>query len=85
MSGAIVSQIAEYVVMALLAFGHQLPRMMRNQREHIWPDQKGRWEGFLPLELRHSTVGILGYGSIGRQVARLLQPFGTEIWPPNVM
>lgn len=79
MSGAIVSQIAEYVVMALLAFGHQLPRMMRNQREHIWPDQKGRWEGFLPLELRHSTVGILGYGSIGRQVARLLQPFGTEI------
>ena len=27
MSGAIVSQIAEYVVMALLALGHQLPKM----------------------------------------------------------
>ena len=34
---------------------------------------------YLPLELRHSTVGILGYGSIGRQVARLLQPFGAEV------
>jgi len=33
----------------------------------------------MPRELRHSTVGILGYGSIGRQVARLLQPFGATV------
>jgi len=79
MSGAIVSQIAEYVVMALLALGHQLPKMARDQSEHLWPGQKEKWAAYLPLELRHSTVGILGYGSIGRQVARLLQPFGAEV------
>lgn len=79
MSGAITSQIAEYVLMTLLAFGQKLPKLMRNQREHLWPPQKALWQDYLPVELRHSTVGILGYGSIGRQVARLLKPFGAEV------
>jgi phosphoglycerate dehydrogenase-like enzyme len=79
MSGAITSQIAEYALMALLAFGQKLPRMMRDQREHHWPTSKDIWQGYLPVELRHSNVGILGYGSIGRQVARLLQPFGAKV------
>ena len=79
MSGAITSQIAEYVLMALLAFGQKLPKLMRNQAERRWPEQKTLWQDYLPVELRHSTVGILGYGSIGRQVARLLQPFGAEV------
>jgi len=30
-------------------------------------------------ELRGKTVGILGLGSIGREVARLVKPFGVEI------
>jgi len=76
-SGAITSQVAEYVMMALLAFGQQLPKMMALQAEKTWPDNT--WEMLMPLELRGSTVGILGYGSIGRQVARLLQPFGANI------
>jgi phosphoglycerate dehydrogenase-like enzyme len=79
MSGAITGQIAEYVLMALLAFGRRLPKLMRFQREHKWPEHNERWQGFTPIELRYSTVGILGYGSIGRQVARLLQPFGAQV------
>jgi len=76
-SGAITSQVAEYVMMALLAFGQQLPQMMALQAEKTWPDNA--WKTLMPLELRGSTIGILGYGSIGRQVARLLQPFGANI------
>jgi phosphoglycerate dehydrogenase-like enzyme len=79
MSGVITGQIAEYVLMALLAFGQKLPKLRRLQAQHDWPSEKDKWEGLLPRELRHSTVGILGYGSIGRQVARLLQPFGTKV------
>ena len=30
-----------------------------------------RWEKFTPAELNGSTVGLVGYGSIGREVARL--------------
>ncbi len=79
MSGVITGQIAEYVLMAMLAFGQKLPKLHRFQSQHHWPSEKEKWEGLLPRELRHSTVGILGYGSIGRQVARLLQPFGTKV------
>ncbi len=72
MSGVITGQIAEYVLMAMLAFGQKLPKLRRYQRERKWPEGEEKWKGFLPVELRHSTVGILGYGSIGRQVARQL-------------
>jgi phosphoglycerate dehydrogenase-like enzyme len=79
MSGAITSQIAEYVLMAILAMGQRLQEMFRNQREKQWLTGKEKWDTFVPTELRDSTVGIVGYGSIGRQVARLLQPFKPTI------
>jgi len=79
MSGAITNQIAEYVLMAMLAFGQRLPALLSYQREKKWPTENEKHQRLLALELRHSTVGIVGYGSIGRQVARLLQPFNIEI------
>nr|WP_321508918.1 D-2-hydroxyacid dehydrogenase [uncultured Hyphomonas sp.] len=79
MSGAITSQLAEYVMMALLALGHKMPKLMHIQADHHWLSEKEMAEKVMPVELRGSTVGILGYGSIGRQVARLLQPFGVEV------
>jgi phosphoglycerate dehydrogenase-like enzyme len=77
LSGAAVPQISEHILMMMLAFGHHLPELFANQKRAEWP--KDRWERFLPIELSSSTVGIIGYGSIGRQVARLLQPFGPKI------
>ncbi len=76
-SGSSASQVAEYIVMMLLTLGHRLPSMIQNQKEHAWPQKK--WELYRPQELRESTVGLVGYGSIGRQVARLLKPFGVRI------
>jgi len=77
LSGAATSQIAEHVLAMLLAFGRQLPALSANQKKAEWP--KDRWERFMPRELRTSTVGIVGYGSIGRQVARLLREFGATV------
>jgi phosphoglycerate dehydrogenase-like enzyme len=79
MSGAITSQISEYIVMMILALGHQLPRLIQQQKEKMWPSYGDKWRQFVPQELRDSTVGIVGYGGIGRQVARLLQPFRPTI------
>ena len=79
MSGVITGQIAEYVLMAMLAFGQQLPKLDQLKAAHTWPSENEKCQGLMPRELRHSTVGILGYGSIGRQVARLLQPFGAKV------
>ena len=77
LSGAATSQIAEYVLSMLLALGRQLPALSAQQKKAEWP--KDRWERFKPRELRNSTVGIVGYGSIGRQVARLLREFGATV------
>ncbi len=77
LSGAAASQMAEYIVMMLLSLGHRLHDMITFQKRNEWAHD--RWERFSPLELRGSTIGIVGYGSIGRQTARLLQPFGATI------
>jgi phosphoglycerate dehydrogenase-like enzyme len=77
LSGANASQLAEYAVMMMLALGHRLPELNAAQRRSEWPQD--RWDRFSPRELRHSTVGIVGYGSVGRQVARLLHEFGASV------
>lgn len=77
LSGAAASQVAEHALAMMLALGRKIPAMMQSQKKNEWP--KDRFERFSPVELRGSTVGIVGYGSIGRQLARLLQPFGATI------
>lgn len=77
LSGAAMSQMAEYALTMMLALGHKIQALGNNQKKFDWP--KDRYERFAPFELRGKTVGIVGYGSIGRQIARLLQPFGTTV------
>jgi phosphoglycerate dehydrogenase-like enzyme len=77
LSGASASQMAEFAITMLLALGHHLPDLSNLQKHSEWPAE--RWERFSPVELRDSTVGIVGYGSIGRQLARLLQTFGAKV------
>ena len=77
LSGAIAPKAAEYALMALLAIGHRLPDMTAHQQQATW--LADRWERFQPQELRGSTIGLLGYGSIARELARLLQPLEVTI------
>jgi phosphoglycerate dehydrogenase-like enzyme len=76
-SGIHPPAMAEYVLMMLLAFAHRLPRMLFYQGRAEWP--AGRWAKFVPQELRGATLGILGYGSIGREVGRLAHAFGMRV------
>jgi len=77
MSGAAVPQMAEFAWMAILALGRHLPGMLRDQANHHWDED--RFRRFRPVELRGSTVGIVGYGSIGREVGRLARAFGANV------
>ena len=76
-SGVHAVPIAEYTMASILAWAHRLPRMLTYQKRGIWPG--GRWNKFVPQELFGATIGILGYGSIGRQVARLAHAFGMHV------
>jgi phosphoglycerate dehydrogenase-like enzyme len=77
LSGASASQMAEFAVTMLLALGHNFPTLWAYQAKGEWP--AGRWDQFQPVELRGATVGLVGYGSIARQTARLLQTFGARV------
>ncbi|MDX9991443.1 MAG: D-2-hydroxyacid dehydrogenase [Anaerolineales bacterium] len=77
LSGAAASQVAEHALGMLLALAHKIPALLEAQKKSDWP--KDRFERFSPVELRDKTVGIVGYGSIGRQLASLLRPLGAKI------
>jgi phosphoglycerate dehydrogenase-like enzyme len=77
LSGAAAPQMAEFAVMMMLALGRRLPELAASQVRAEWP--RDRWERFRPVDLRGSTVGIVGYGSIGREIARLLNAFGATV------
>ena len=77
LSGAAAPQVAEHVLAMMLALSHKLPALLASQKKSEW--SKDRFERFSPFELNGKAVGVIGYGSIGRQIARLLQPFGVTI------
>jgi phosphoglycerate dehydrogenase-like enzyme len=75
--------IAEYVVMAMLALHHRFFQISGEFRA------RGSWEtswvqsGTPHGEVRGSTLGIVGYGRVGREVARRAAPFGCRILAAN--
>ena len=77
LSGAAAPQMAEYALTMILALGHRRLELQHAQDRAEWP--RDRWERFRPTELRDSTVGIVGYGSIGREIARLARAVGARV------
>jgi phosphoglycerate dehydrogenase-like enzyme len=70
--GVFSRPIAEHVLLMILAVSRRLPQLLELQRERTWQPLEGR-------ELRDLTIGIVGYGSLGRAVASLATAFGSRI------
>jgi phosphoglycerate dehydrogenase-like enzyme len=70
--GVFARSLAEFVMGAMLYFDKEFERMKRQQRE-------GRWEVFDVEELHGKTMGIVGYGAIGRACSRLAHAFGMKV------
>ena len=66
--GVFSRPIAEYVLMMVLAVNRRLPQLLELAAERTWQPLEGR-------ELRDTTLGIVGFGSIGRAIAELAAPF----------
>ena len=79
-AGYSTATVAEHALLFLLAFSHRL-------LEHRDAALNGAWTrsgGFAFLghpfsDLRGKTLGIVGYGTIGREVARLARAFGMKV------
>jgi phosphoglycerate dehydrogenase-like enzyme len=76
-SGVSATWIAEYILASMLLYTHRFHLTMAAQRRH-------EWMGFRQFMidvggLRGMTVGMVGYGSIAREAARLCQAYNMEV------
>ncbi|HYO81488.1 MAG TPA: D-2-hydroxyacid dehydrogenase [Bryobacteraceae bacterium] len=71
--GVYASSLAEFALAAILYYAKDLQRMKRQQKAH-------RWEQFDVEMIEGRTVGIVGYGAIGRQVAERVAKAGMKVY-----
>jgi len=71
-SGVFSESLGEFVLGAILYFAKDFRRMIHNQKA-------GVWEAFDVLPVSGQTVGIVGYGDIGRAVAAKVRPLGMKV------
>jgi len=70
--GQFSSSLAEYALFACSYFAKNLPRLLRQQSNK-------EWIPYNVEELRGKTLGIVGYGDIGRACAKLGTQYGMRI------
>jgi len=71
--GVFSDHIANQVWAYILAFSRGLPRYIRRQANREW-NPEGE-----TIHLGDQTIGIIGLGGIGREVARRAVPFGSRV------
>jgi phosphoglycerate dehydrogenase-like enzyme len=65
--------MAEYVFAYLLYFGRNLSKQFEDQKKKIWNRER-------PERLRGKVMGILGLGSVGKEIARRGKQFGMKVF-----
>ena len=71
-SGVHARPLADFCLMSMLVFAKGLNRIIANQR-------RKHWERYAGSELGGRTLGIVGAGKIGAEVARLGQAMGMTV------
>jgi phosphoglycerate dehydrogenase-like enzyme len=78
-AGGYSDEVAEFAIGLMLAAGKSIVKFDRQLRsgafEHQRLDDVGRQVAFFSGK----TIGIVGYGGIGRSTARLAKPFGMNV------
>jgi phosphoglycerate dehydrogenase-like enzyme len=70
--GVYSASLGEFVMAAVLFFAKDFPRMRRSQAARVWDPFDVDWA-------RGKTLGIVGYGDIGRAAAERARAFGMRI------
>ena len=72
--------VAEHTLLFLLALSHRLPEHMQASIDKRW--SRSPFFAFLDTpfcDLAGKTLGLVGYGHIGKKVARLAKAFGMKV------
>jgi phosphoglycerate dehydrogenase-like enzyme len=71
--------VAEHVIALIFALARQIPQAVRLQQKHRW-GQEIMWQGSpRPCEIAGATLGLVGVGSIGREVAKHAAALGMRV------
>jgi phosphoglycerate dehydrogenase-like enzyme len=66
------STTKELTIGLILALARKIPQVNQRMRQEIWPAPTG-------MMLEGKTVGVLGLGRIGKEVARIMKVFNTRV------
>ncbi|MBM4420625.1 MAG: D-2-hydroxyacid dehydrogenase [Chloroflexi bacterium] len=79
-SGLHAVALAEYTLAGMLQHTQRVAERVAAQRERRWPEWSGpEWVRLAGTRLRGSTAAILGYGSVGREIGRILAACGVRV------
>ncbi len=70
--GVFKDSLAEFCMASILFFAKDLRRLVSSQ-------EAGRWEQFDVVQIRGHVLGVVGYGEIGRETARLARALGMKV------
>ncbi len=70
--GVFSESLGEFTIGAVLFFAKDFRRLVLSQ-------MAGKWDQFDVVEIRGQTLGLLGYGDIGRSVARRAHALGMNV------
>jgi phosphoglycerate dehydrogenase-like enzyme len=68
--------VAEHTILLMLATYRQLPQLDRQTRSGKWDKESARGTH---RSLQHKTIGLVGFGAIGKEVAKRLRGFNVKI------
>ncbi len=71
--------VAEHALALMFAVARKVPAAVRYQRQHVWGQERMWLEGPMPTELQGATLGLIGLGSIGQEIARRASALGMRV------
>lgn len=71
--GVFKRSLAEFAVLGMLYFYKRVRRLVESQRAHHWDNLMVEW-------FPGKTMGVVGYGEIGQECAKLAKALGVKIY-----
>jgi phosphoglycerate dehydrogenase-like enzyme len=71
--------VAEHAIALMFALAKCLPAAVRYQQQRVWAQEQISYQHPHPSELAGSTLGLVGYGAIGSEVARSAAALGMRV------
>ena len=71
--------VGEQVIAMILAMARRIPQDVRFQQKHFWGQEALLLQNLCPREIAGTTVGLVGLGSIGHNVAKRASAMGMRV------